>query len=246
MCDYMNPPQAEQGNVCARYRTELSGSIYTVLFLLVSTLALDQAYAVYLDRLLRMGQASQSTLLLRYFHTTAAVVFLAELAIVMCLYRFGPLRMSGPDMGLRFSTKKWTGPAWGFSTGLVVWAVSLPLLKFDRHSDLTDLIMADFFHPRIILVAILFVILLPVSTEIVFRGIVLKSFLQSSNLVPAVLLNAIIFAVVWPMFNVITGFLLGLATAFLYHRFRSVISAVVANAVLTTAYAATLVWRQLY
>ena len=106
--------------------------------------------------------------------------------------------------------------------------------------------MVNFFHPRIALVVILFVILLPVGSEIVFRGIFFKSFLESSSLVPAVLLSAVAFALVWPSYNVVTGFLLGLTTALLYHRFRSVIPAVVANAVLTMAYAATLVWKKLY
>ena len=175
-----------------------------------------------------------------------AVVFLAELTVVMCLYRLGPLRMTLRDMGLTIAAQKWVGLAWGFLAGLLVYVACLPLLRLDLSSDLTDLIMVNFFHPRIVLVVILFVILLPVGSKIVFRGIIFKSFLESSSLVPAVLLSAVAFALVWPSYNVVTGFLLGLTTALLYHRFRSVIPAVVANAVLTIAYAATLVWRKLY
>ena len=243
ICEYMSTPEQEKS--CARHRTELSGSIYTLLFLLVSTFALDRTFAVYLDRLVRGGHISRWTFLLRYVHTGMAVVFLAELAVVMCLYRLGPLQMSLREMGVTFAGQKWKELVWGFLAGLLVSVASLPLLKFDRHSDLTDLIMGDFFHPRMVLVVILFVVLLPVGTEIVFRGIVFKSFVESSSLVPAVLLNALVFALVWPIFNGITGFLLGFATALLYHRFRGVISGVIANAVLTIAYAATLVWRQL-
>jgi membrane protease YdiL (CAAX protease family) len=237
--------ELEQQELSARRRRELSGSIYALLFLLISAWALDRAFAVYLDRLVRAGLISRWTLLLRYVHTGTAVVFLAELAAVVCVYNLGPLRMSLRDMGLTFYGHKWTGPVWGFLAGLLVSATSLPLLRLDSHSDFADLIVKDFFHPQIILLAVVFVILLPVSTEIVFRGIIFKSFLESSSLLPALLLNALVFALVWPIFNPIIGFILGLTTALLYHRFRSVMSAVVANAVLTTACAATQVWRQL-
>jgi membrane protease YdiL (CAAX protease family) len=175
-----------------------------------------------------------------------AIVFLIELAVVMCLYRLGPLRTTLRDMGLTITSRKWEGLAWGFLAGILVCLAGLPLLRLDRYSDLTDLIMGDLFHPRIILVVILFVILLPVGSEIVFRGIIFKSFLESSSLLPAILISALSFALVWPIYNAATGFLLGLATALLYHRFRSVIPAVVANTVFTVAYAATLIWRRLY
>jgi membrane protease YdiL (CAAX protease family) len=125
--------------------------------------------------------------------------------------------------------------------------VSLPvLLRLDRPSGLTDHIIGNFYHPAIILVVVLFAILLPTSSEIVFRGIIFKAFLENSSVVPAVLLSAFAFALVWPIYNSITGFLLGIATALLYHRFRNVVPAIVANAVLTIASAATLIYQRIY
>lgn len=91
-----------------------------------------------------------------------------------------------------------------------------------------------------------FVILLPASVEIVYRGIVFKSFLNSSSLVPAVIVSGFTFAVAWPVFNPLIGLLLGVATALLYNRFRNVLPAIVANAVFTTSCVATLVYRDLY
>ncbi|HKI10614.1 MAG TPA: CPBP family glutamic-type intramembrane protease [Candidatus Acidoferrum sp.] len=237
---------AEREQICAQHRRELSGSLYTVFFLLVTSFALDRAFSLYFDKLLRGGQISRWTYLLRYFHTGMAVVFLAELTLVICLYRFGPLRMTLRDMGMTIAAQKWGGLAWGFLAGILVCVAGLPLLRLDRRSDLTDLIMGEVFHPRIILLVILFAILLPLASEIVFRGIVFKSLLESSRLVPAVLVSALAFALVWPVYNLITGFLLGLTTAVLYHRFRSAIPAVVANAVFTVAYATTLLLRRLY
>ncbi len=150
-------------------------------------------------------------------------------------------------MGLTFSIPRLKEILWGFLAGFLTYAASLPiLLRLDRHSGLTDLIISDFYHPEIILVLVLLAILLPTSSEIVFRGIIFKAFLESSSMVPAALLSAFAFALVWPIYNSIIGFLLGLATALLYHRFRNVLPAIVANAVLTIACAATLVYRRLY
>ncbi len=242
----MNPPETEQEKTCAQHRAELSGSIYAILFLVVTTYGLDRAFAVYLDRLVHANQISRWTLLVQHFDSGMAVVFLGELIIVMCCYRLGPLRMRFRDMGLAFSIPRLKEILWGFLAGFLTYAASLPiLLRLDRHSGLTDLIISDFYHPEIILVLVLLAILLPISSEIVYRGIIFKAFLESSSVVPAVLLSAFAFALVWPIYNSIIGFLLGLATALLYHRFRNVLPAIVANAVLTIACAATLVYRRL-
>src|SRR6267142_7004671 len=241
MSEYMNPPETEQEKICAQHRAELSGSIYAILFLVVTTYGLDRAFAVYLDRLVHVNQISRWTSLAQFIDSGMAVAFLAELIIVVCCYRLGPLRMTLRDMGLTFSVPRLKELLWGFLAGFLAYAASLPiLLRLDRYSGLTGLIIGNFYHPAIILVLVLFAILLPTVSEVVFRGIIFKAYLESSSVVPAVLLSAFAFALVWPIYNSIIGFLLGLATALLYHRFRNVLPAIVANAVLTIACAATL------
>jgi membrane protease YdiL (CAAX protease family) len=247
MSEYMNPPQTEQEKVCAQHRAELSGSIYAILFLAVTTYGFDRAFAVYLDRLVHAKEISRWTFLVQYVDGGMAVVFLAELIIVILFYRLGPLRMTLRDMGLTFSAPRLKELLWGFLAGFLLYAASLPiLLRLDRHSGLTDLIVRDFYHPEIILFIVLFAILLPICAEVVYRGIIFKAFLESSNVVPAVLLSAFAFALVWPIYSSIIGLMLGFATALLYHRFRNVLPAIVANAVLTIASAATLVYQRLY
>jgi membrane protease YdiL (CAAX protease family) len=247
MSEHMNPPETEQEKTYAQHRAELSGSIYTILFLVVTTYGLDRAFAVYLDGLVHVRQISRWTFLVQYVDSGMAVIFLAELIIVVCCFRLGPLRMTLRDMGLTFSVPRLKELLWGFLAGFLAYAASLPiLLRLERHSGLTGLIIGNFYHPAIILVVVLFAILLPVSSEIVFRGIIFKAFLESSSVVPAVLLTAFAFALVWPIYNSIIGLLLGIATALLSQRFRNVIPAIVANAVLTIACAATLIYQRLY
>ena len=217
----------------ARRRAELSGSIYASLFLFVAAFSLGW-------RSLASAQ---------YTYSTRGLVFLSELLIVLCCCRLGPLRMTLQDMGITFSALNLKGFVWGFLVGLLTYGVSLPLLlllRFEHDKTPTDVIIDNFYHPGIFLLVLLFVILLPVSSEIVFRGFIFKSLLESSSVIPAVLLSALIFAFVSPIYNFPIGLLLGVASALLYHRFRNVFSAIVANAVLTIAYAATLLWRGLY
>jgi membrane protease YdiL (CAAX protease family) len=247
MSEHMNPPETEQEKTDAQHRAELSGSIYTILFLVVTTYGLDRAFAVYLDRLVQVRQISRWTFLTQYVDIGMAVIFLAELIIVVCCYRLGPLRMTLRDMGLTFSVPKLKELLWGFLTGFLVYAASLPiLLRLERHSGLTGLIIGNLYHPPIILVVVLFALLLPISCEIVFRGLIFKAFMESSSVVPAVLLSAFAFALVWPIYNSLIGLLLGIVTALLYHRFRNVLPAIVADAVLTIACAATLIYQRLY
>jgi membrane protease YdiL (CAAX protease family) len=247
MSGYMNPPETEQEKMCARHRAGLGGSVYTILFLVVTTYGLDRALGIYLDRLVHGDQISRWTFLVQYADTAMAVVCFAELVIVVCCYRFGPLRMTLRNMGLTFGIPRWNELLWGFLAGLLAYAASLPiLLRFERNSGLTGLVIGNFYHPTIILFLILFAIVLPASSEIVFRGIIFKTFLESSSVVPAILLSAFTFALVWPVYNPIIGLLLGFATALLYRRFRNVLPAIVANAVLTIACTATLVYRRLY
>src|SRR5882762_11684387 len=106
MSEHMNPPETEQEKTYAQHRAELSGSIYTILFLVVTTYGFDRAFAVYLDRLVHVHQISRWTFLVQYVDSGMAVVFLAGLIVVIFCYRIGPLRMTLRDMGLTFSVPR--------------------------------------------------------------------------------------------------------------------------------------------
>src|SRR6267378_1533141 len=109
----MNPRETEQEKIYAQHRAELGGSIYTLLFLVVTTYGLDRAFAVYLDRLVHVNQISRWTSLAQFIDSGMAVAFLAELIIVVCCYRLGPLRMTLRDMGLTFSVPRLKELLWG-------------------------------------------------------------------------------------------------------------------------------------
>ena len=223
----------------------LGASIYAFLFLLLVRYGFERALMLRYDRLMREHQLNRAIHLLDHPTTLVTLITLAGLAIVICICRFGPLRMTIGDMGLKQTTPRWRGIVWGSVAGLLAFGAAIPLLRLDRYDDLTSQIINGFYHPRIAFYVILFIIALPVSCELVFRGIIFKSFSESSTVVPAVLLTAIMFALVWPVTNYMIGFILGIVTAILYRAFRSVFPTIVANVVFTFASFSFLVWERL-
>jgi len=242
----MDIPSPEHENSGPTRRAELSGAIYALLFLLIATFIVNpRVLSIYLTRLVRRHQVSRYGYL-GFSETGSAVLVLVELILVLCCYRLGPLRMTLREMGLSFDTPKFRQLGWGLLAGVLGYAASLPILfTMAYDSSLTELIIDDFYHLKIVPLVLLYAVLLPVTSELVHRGIIFNAFLQSSGLVSATLLSAVVFALVWPVFNWIIGLLLGIVTALLYRRFRNVAPAIVANIVFSLACAATLTYRRL-
>lgn len=117
-----------------RRRAELSGSIYSLLFLVIANLILyPYAFSIYMSGLMRRHETGRWTYLVGHYEASLAVIFLVELAIVMCRYRFGPLRMALREMGVSLKVPKLRELGWGFLSGLLVYAASLPVLfRFER------------------------------------------------------------------------------------------------------------------
>lgn len=242
----MDIPSPEHENSGPRRRAELSGSIYALLFLLIATFIVNpRVLSIYLERLVPRHQVSRYGYL-GFSETGSAVLVLVELILVLCCYRLGPLRMTLREMGLSFVTPKFEELGWGLLAGVLGYAASLPIVfTIPPDSGPTELIIDHFYHWQIAPLILLYAVLLPVTSELVHRGIIFNAFLQSSGLVSATLLSAVVFALVWPVFGWIIGLLLGIVTALLYRRFRNVIPAIVANILFSLACAATLIYRRL-
>lgn len=119
-----------------RRRAELSGSIYSLLFLVIATFNLNpRAFSIYMTGLMRRQETGRWTTWLGHYEASLAAMFLVELAIVMCCYRFGPLRMTLREMGVSLKVPRLRELGWGFLSGLFVYAASLPVLfRFEPHS----------------------------------------------------------------------------------------------------------------
>lgn len=135
----------------------------------------------------------------------------------------------------------------GICSGLGLFVLFTPLLLRTRaDAGLVSLIL----YCRASLLTYISVgligIALPVSAEIVFKGIVLKTLLDSLTLPWSVLITSVAFAIIWPVFH---GYWLalglGAVTCLLYSRYRSLLPPMIAHVTFTTVVFAFLAFRVL-
>lgn len=136
----------------------------------------------------------------------------------------------------------------GIGAGLLVSAATFPLLWGLKTRFFINSIF-PVIHP-IALPSVLFLLLyglaLPVATEMVFRGIVLRTLQAYASPAAAILVSTVLFATLWPVFNFLIALVLGTVTGLLYRWRRSLVAAIVANSVMTISagtYVLWLIWR---
>jgi len=93
------------------------------------------------------------------------------------------------------------------------------------------------------LAVLVFGAFLPVSAELVFRGVVQSTLASYVTPLAALLVSAVLFADIWPVFSFPAGIVLGIATGSLYRWKGNLLACVMANAVMTICGGAYLAWR---
>ncbi len=76
----------------------------------------------------------------------------------------------------------------------------------------------------------LLLIVVPILSELVFRGIVFRSLWAASSLWPAAVGSSLFFAWVWQIPTAPAAFILGLATALVFWKTHTLLPAILANA----------------
>src|SRR5260370_9487334 len=121
----------------------------------------------------------------------------------------------------------------GISVGVIALAARFPSFLGSQGSGNALFLANHFYSMSGLGLAVLLVFLLPITAEIVFRGIFLRELLQNISAVSAVIVSTLLFVLSWPAFNLIAGAALGLVAGILFYRTRSVLACVVANATFT-------------
>ena len=136
---------------------------------------------------------------------------------------------------------------WGALIGFIVCVSMLPLiLLFDINIQLVHLLLDDPVSLQSVLLLCLLGLLIPVATEIVFRGIILDVLMRRTNAPVAVIVSSLLFAFVWVPLDAGAAFLLGLACALLYRRFNSLVPSIVCSGVATLLATGILFCRLLF
>lgn len=107
----------------------------------------------------------------------------------------------------------------GFDANIFVRAVFLPLRPL---------------HLGSVLNLFLFVVALPCSGEVVFRGIFQRTLSAYVNPTAQIFVTATSFAFIWPTFNFVFAFFVGLAAGILYQRRGSILSCIIVNVLATS------------
>jgi membrane protease YdiL (CAAX protease family) len=91
------------------------------------------------------------------------------------------------------------------------------------------------------LMILLLALALPIVTEVVFRGIVLRSLARIVSVPASVVASTMLFALWYPVLGWYGSVALGVISAILYVRTRTLTASIVANSVLTVGSAAIII-----
>jgi membrane protease YdiL (CAAX protease family) len=227
--------------------TSLRKVLLVSVFLLLGTFLAHRAAAQYLDRLALHDQIQSWNRAIHYLDTVAALFLVLEMLIVIILYWGGQGKLNFRSLYTLLRPSSSKPLLWGGLMGLTVYTAAFPLLwLFDKDVQFVRLVINDMLSVRTILLILLLGMIVPVITEIVFRGIIFSTLKKELGLVAALVTSSLLFAYVWPIFDSGTAFLLGLGTAFLYHRFQHLCPGIIASATVTILATLTLFGRLLF
>ena len=191
----------------------------------------------YLAEVFRSGDAARADAIGRYGYPAVLVVYLATMIAIVIAYR--PLRgtLAWEPIAQSRVREVVRHAAYGIAGGLVCCAVAVPIMWGHGGPNVGFLVneIADAYGVSIrsAVMALLLALALPIASEIVFRGIVLRSLAQFVSMPAAVVASALLFTLWWPVLGWSGSATLGVVSAILYVRTRSLIAPIIANSVLS-------------
>jgi membrane protease YdiL (CAAX protease family) len=228
----------------SRSRKDLTSLAYAAVFLVVTSVCFVHAQAAYENHLVQTNQYRSVMTTAQYSPFIDSLFSLTQLTVLMLFFR--PL---GTAIAFRSSENPTNRPiahvGLGFLAGLVTFLVGASFFGGPQSSTLGTFLANHFFSFSTVLLVVLVAVLLPVASEIFFRGIFFTKLLESMPLVPTLILSTALFTWAWPMFNSIAAIALGFLSGILYYRTRSILACIVANATATIALGAYVTCRAL-
>ncbi len=199
--------------------------------LVATTFSADRLASMYLDR---PQQIHSWNLAVRYSDAAAGFFMVLQMIIVVIVFGIAEpsLRIEKLKRLLRIDSVK--PLLWGALVGLVVCFISSPLfLLFDKHIQFVRLLLDNPFSFQTILIVFLLMLLVPITTEVVFRGIIFDVLARRTNAPVALIVSSLLFAYVWVLFNAGFALLIGIACALLYRRFNSLVPGIACSGIAT-------------
>ncbi|MHB8413508.1 MAG: CPBP family glutamic-type intramembrane protease [Candidatus Acidiferrales bacterium] len=209
--------------------------VWAMSFLIITTWVINRLGAGLLLKVIRRGQINSywpSTLVSQVF-PIAMTVLLVQLIVVLYFYR--PLKVF---FTLPVEEESEKQPLGGFVIGIMggVFA-SLASIPFLLSGNPIHIIAQELLSWPISLTlvwqVVLLLVVLPVLSELVFRGIVFRFLKGASSFWPAAIGSSLLFACVWPIPTAFVAVILGMVSALVFQKSRTLASSVLTNVTLT-------------
>jgi len=227
--------------------TGLTKVVLVSFFLAAGTFVADRMASRYLDKLIFKRQFATWDHAVEFLDTSAALLLILQMLIIMAIYWRDKGRGNLDVLSLLRRPTSFKPLLWGVLTGVLIYLAAFPfILWFDKDVQFVRLLSDDIFSLRTLLLVCLLWVIVPVVTEIVFRGIIFDILKKELGLVAALIASSLLFAYVWSLFDSGTALLLGLASGFLYHRFHQLWPGIIASAAVTILATLTLFLTLLY
>jgi len=173
---------------------------------------------------------------LLFLLTTLAVILFYRPVSPLFLWTSAPSRPVGTVKSV----------AWGVAGAAIAFACASPVFwGVEKNLGLIPMLISSALSPLPILELIVFSIALALNSEIVFRGIVFRTFAEYASIPAAVLGSCLLFLFICPVLGVLSAIILSVSSAILFYKTRNLIASVTANLIFTLAGSGLTVYHSL-
>jgi membrane protease YdiL (CAAX protease family) len=226
--------EASVGSETQNRNLPMSKLIWTLSLLILATWALDGLGSHLLLNVFRRRELTSywPSLLVRQAFLIAMTLFSTELAVVLFFYR--PLKifftLSPIDNSENQARHKL---AIGVAGGVCAFLASIPLLfSGDPVHIITPQLLSYPVSLSVVCQIGMLLVVVPFLSELVFRGIVFRSLRAASGFWPAAIGSSVLFACVWSIPTAPVMVILGVASALVFRKTRTLGPSIMTNATL--------------
>lgn len=226
-------------------RRPLTILIYAVLFIILTSACFLFLSANYDRHLVLTKQFDRLRTTTEYSGLLQALFCGFQLLIIV--FFFHPLRRRAdafrPLSGSKHSVL--VRVSLGLLSGFLALLVLFPAFLAGRQEPtlVVSFLLDHFGKSSDVLMLLILVLVLPLLSEVFFRGILLKQLMESVSTILAVILSVILFMFWWPVGGFVSAGVFGLAAGLLFYWTRSILACVAANFLFTIGLMALQIWR---
>jgi membrane protease YdiL (CAAX protease family) len=122
----------------------------------------------------------------------------------------------------------------GLVGGTAALALASPIFWLaGSRTEFIPSLIADALSPLRVFELVFFIIILAVSSEMVYRGVVFRTLVGYASTPAAVLGSCMLFAFICPVLSFPAAIILGVLSAILYYRTRNLLASITANSIFT-------------